>query len=366
MRYILIAILFSSISCLKDLKTNERALLQQKSCIESIEHKDYGRAKNHCELCLEFDRHMVECLNGLGLIYLIEKDEEKAKHFFSQAIRQNNDYSQARSNLGVIYFSKGNFHQALDFFNRALEIDPSNLDARYNAGLSHFRLAQNSLSPKHLKLAEEHIAKLLALEPQYTGALRDLGFIFIHQAELSRFAKDEKELLEKAQVSLEECLRIEPENDSCHEGIGTIYNKLGRFKEAFGAFYQCLAYGANNTACRFGIIQAYENSIKTEDGFLAFSKIIEETKDSKASLALCLLLFDKGLIREAVEHCTETIKQKPDLCLAHFRLGDHFAMVLDSQKAIKHCQDFLVCDHKGLFIKEQKQCSEIISAIKNG
>ncbi len=136
-------------ACFKKPQINENALLHQRACIESIELGDQVRARTHCELCLEFDSAMPECLNGMGLVSLMNNDEENARSFFSKALRQDNDFSQARNNLGVIYFTHGDFDAALLYFNRALEIDPANLDARYNSGLSKFfRLRTKDASPR--------------------------------------------------------------------------------------------------------------------------------------------------------------------------------------------------------------------------
>ena len=104
-------------ACFKTLRVNEHALLHQKACIESIELNDQIRAKTHCELCLEFDSAMSECLNGMGLVAWMSNDEENARAFFTKAIRQDNNFSQARNNLGVTYFSHGDFDTALKYFD---------------------------------------------------------------------------------------------------------------------------------------------------------------------------------------------------------------------------------------------------------
>jgi hypothetical protein len=77
-------------------------------------------------------------------------------------------------------------------------------------------------------------------------------------------------------------------------------------------------------------------------------------------------LFNKGLIKDAVEQCETAISINPNLCISHFRLADHFAFILDSSKAVKYCQSFLVCSLNDQNQKEQTKCQEILTAIKRG
>lgn len=361
-------------SCFKNNKINQNALIHQKACIEALEIKDSYRAKTHCELCLEYDRYMPECLNGLGLIYLLEKDEEKAKTYFKRAIRQNNNFSDARNNMGVVFFINGDFKKALEYFNKSLYINPSNLDARYNSGLSNFRLSQSYKAKediknalRHLSLAKDQLEKLVALEPNYSMAFRDLGLIYLHEAELSIYEEEQRELLKKAKQNFEICLKVDESLDGCHEGLGLIYLKRGQYKEAFASYFQCIAYSQKNIACKKAIVDAYEKSIMSEEGFMSFeNSIVDKPNNYLAHEAFCALLFERGLNNDAQRECEIALRLKPDLCMAHFRLADHFAAILDADLAIKHCHAFLLCDKKMAFLSEQKKCEEILVAAKRG
>lgn len=358
-------------ACFKKHPINENALLHQRACIEAIENKDHSRANIHCELCLEYEASMPECLNGIGLIALTNNDEEKARTFFTRALRQNNDFSQARNNLGVIYFSHGDFTTALTYFDRALEIDPSNTDARYNAGLSHFRLASrfrsrgnNSKSVEHLNRAKHQINKLLALEPTYTSGFRDLGLIELNLYDLSEFAAARHNFLAAAQQAFLQCLSLSTEDDGCYEGLAQVFLEQGRFDQSFANYFLCLTYAPENSACRAGIVAAYEKSALTDGGYQQLSRAVKnDTNNAMAHEAFCSALFERGLDEQALKECELAARLKPDLCSVQFRLAEYFTGVLNTERAVRHCQAFLSCSSR-VSSKETTRCQEILAVVK--
>lgn len=357
-------------SCSKKHPVNENALLHQRACIEALDAKDHERANIHCELCLEYEASMPECLNGIGLIALVNNDEAKAKQYFTKALRQNNDFSQARNNLGVIYFSHGDFNQALRYFDRALEIDPSNLDSRYNAGLAHFRLAQRvkanhevKRSLYHLTEAKRQINKLIALEPTYHSAFRDLGLIELNFYDLNEFEGPRRDLLGSAHEAFSQCLAIAHEDDGCHEGLAQVYLEQGLFDQSFAHFFLCLNYAPKNSACRNGIVAAYEKSAHNDAGYKALQqKAKTESHNALAHEAFCAALFERGLDKEGLRECELAARLKPDLCSVQFRLAEYYTANLNVEKSIRHCQAFLSCG-SSVSSKETKRCQEILTTI---
>lgn len=359
-------------SCFKKHPINENALLHQRLCIESIDINDYERALTHCELCLEFDKSMPECLNGIGLVALSNNDEEKAKTYFSNAIRHDNDFSQARNNLGVIFFNRGEFDMALRYFDRSLEIDPANTDARYNSGLAHFRLAQRQLannkkegSASHLLMAKDQMKKLLAIEPTYGNAFRDLGLIELNLYDAGEYETPRKEILANAKAAFTSCVEADKENDGCYEGLARVNFEEGAFDQSFTNYFACLNYSPNNSACRKGIVVAYEKSTKTSGTYQRFAKNTRANPDNGlAHEAFCTALFERGLDEEAVKECEVALRIKPDLCSVQFRLAEYFAKVLNPERAVSHCQAFFSCGSKGI-TTQVKKCQEIVATVKN-
>jgi tetratricopeptide (TPR) repeat protein len=359
-------------ACFKRHRPNQNALLESSACITSISDKDYERALIHCELCLEFDRSMPECLNGIGLVSMAYNDEKKALSYFSRALRQDNDFCDARNNIGVIYFSAGNYEQALKYFSRALEINPSHSDARYNRALSHLRLserlmARNSAEKamKEVYAAKEQMAKLLALEPGSFQGQRDMGLIEFYLSEKAVHESDRKEHAELSLKFYGNCLEIAADEASCYEGLGRVYAEEGHFDQAFSNYFICLSHMPENTACRQGIVFAYEKSVQFSKSYETFSKLLkEDSRSSQAHDALCGLLMEKGLHQEAERSCKRALELNPQLCSAHFRLAEHFATQLNSLKAKESCQSYLMCERSPRNNEKEKRCQEIITLLQ--
>jgi tetratricopeptide (TPR) repeat protein len=310
---------------------------------------------------------MPECLNGSGLVALAHNDEERARSFFTKALRQDNDFSQARNNLGVIYFSHGDFDTALKYFNRSLEIDPSNTDARYNCGLSNFRLAErmraqshNNKSIVYLLVAKDQIKKLLAIEPTYHHAFRDLGLIELNLYDLGNIEEEKQEYLAAAKHAFSQCIETTREEDGCYEGLAQVNFEEGRFDQSFANYFLCLTYASNNSACRNGIVIAYEKSAHAENGYKKFIEhIAQDPRNAYAHEAFCAALFERGLDREALKECEIAVRIKPDLCSVQFRLAEYFVSIFNTERAITHCQSFLLCARNGTN-RETKKCQEIL------
>lgn len=365
---IIISLLVSA-GCFKKTHLNENALLHQRACIESINLNDYLRAQTHCELCLEYDASMPECLNGMGLIHRMNKDEERALSFFSKAVRQDNEYSHARNNIGAIYFERGDFPMALRYFDRALEIDPSNTDARYNAGLSHFRLGQRALptnakeSIKHFHQAKDLIKKLLAIEPTYLLGFRDLGLINLNLYALNEYAQPRTELLDEAKRAFMQCIESKTDQDGCYEGLGQVFYEEGRYDQSFANYFLCLSFASNNAACREGIVMAYEKSAQTHGGYQNFKQAVgQDLANAYAHEAFCAALFERGLDGEAVKECEIAVRLKPGLCGAQFRLAEYYTATLHGERAVSHCQAFLRCDQTNP--QHVAKCQEVLATMK--
>ena len=50
---------------------------------------DLARAETRCRLCLEYDDHIPECLNGMGLINQYQKNYVEVCDWYKIAIRYN-------------------------------------------------------------------------------------------------------------------------------------------------------------------------------------------------------------------------------------------------------------------------------------
>ena len=121
-------------------------------------------------------------------------------------------------------------------------------------------LSATKKSISHFLVAKDQIRKLLAIEPSYYLAFRDLGLIDLNLYDLGQFEDSRRELLVSAKSAFSSCLTLNPQEDGCYEGQGQVYFEEGQFDKAFAHYFHCLSHMPTNAACRLGIVVAFEKN----------------------------------------------------------------------------------------------------------
>ena len=81
---------------------------------------------------LKIEPNNFIALNNLGNIYSVKNELNKAKNFFSKAIRIKQDYSNAIFNLALVNEEMGNKKVAIELYKKSIKYDPNNLSFHYN------------------------------------------------------------------------------------------------------------------------------------------------------------------------------------------------------------------------------------------
>src|SRR5437868_3276616 len=94
-----------------------------------------GEAKQAILEQLQQNPKSVEGYNLLGILYIGEKDYEKAQDALQNALKLDAHSVKTRNNLGNMYVAEGKFDLAEKEFHESLRIEPTNSDANYNLGV---------------------------------------------------------------------------------------------------------------------------------------------------------------------------------------------------------------------------------------
>ena len=355
---------------------NANMLIQMRACVENMEKGDFAKAETRCQLCLEYDEKVPECLNALGIIHYNWGDEEKARSFFKRAVRDNNDFAQARNNLGYIEFNNGNYEAAIPYFESAIEIDPRYLDGRYNLALSHLRLGQRAYADEldpdrkldavtaEYKKAEDQYRRIIELYPEDFRPYHDLGVIMSYRAEVSKIENRRREFISDSEQYFVRCLDLAPENKECHGNLAHLFLGTGRFDEALFHYVQCLAADKNDPICGTEIKAAYEGSqLKSEALSKYMTQLAENPGYGLGHYGFCIALFEKGLVDMAVTECENALKLDESLCLANYQLALHYKKVLDKDLTIQNCRGLIECA-QDKYEAEVAECKEIVQALE--
>jgi tetratricopeptide (TPR) repeat protein len=366
-----IAAVLLCVSCPKPTVTSPQALAQENACVQSLQISDYEGAKIRCELCLEYDESIPECVNGLGLVAFGQNDTPTAIKYFTQAIKMSETFAQARNNLGAIYFKQLDYSTALPLFQAAVEIDPGYQDARYNYALTYLRMAQkassagdNKTAQANYALAQDQYLKLIAVNPGYANGYRDLGLIMTYLASMETVQSAVQADLNKANEYFKQCLQINPNNETCHESYGHTLLYQNQYDMALYQFVQCLAENKNNSVCIQGLDASYQGSQIKNSALTTYVQMLKKNPDDpQGHYGYCSALFTANMNDMAVSECQEAIKLDPKQCSAYFLLGMYYKKVLNSTLALSNCRSYVLCDQNRSDDDQISQCQSVITTL---
>jgi tetratricopeptide (TPR) repeat protein len=187
-----------------------------------------------------------------GVKYFDEKNYEKAITVFTKAIELESDFSfLAYSNRGYAYFKNGDFDSAIADLNHAIKLKP-------DFEFAYTYRGEVYLAQKNYVQVIADFTKAININPKYARALYNRFIVYFEKGDYEKavsdhnraFARDsslageyyEKIDFEKAIISLEAKLKIEPENTAARHNF-EIVRDLVWFAKGFGPV------GVNGMCC---------------------------------------------------------------------------------------------------------------------
>jgi tetratricopeptide (TPR) repeat protein len=167
--------------------------------------------------------------------HLLERERvTEAQLHCEEAVRLKPDVPDYHYNLGVVLMLEGENQRAVECFREALRRKRDYLDAQHNLALARLRLGQ-------LDLAVLSFRRLLQAEPGSANALACLGSALWLQGER-----------QAATAAFEQALRRQPPDPEALNGLGLVRLHEGRNIEALELFGASLSGNP-------GLIKAYSN-----------------------------------------------------------------------------------------------------------
>jgi tetratricopeptide (TPR) repeat protein len=124
-------------------------------------------------LASQLDPGLFAAHNNLGVVYLKNKDAEKARLVFSNLMIEDPAHPVYLNNLGILQALKGDLESAAKSFGSALKSDKEFSAANYN-------LSQILLKNGSVKEALEHFRKIKACDPLYESSQRRVYYRDFH------------------------------------------------------------------------------------------------------------------------------------------------------------------------------------------
>ena len=198
----------------------------------------------------------AQARNNLGNIHMAMHNPEEAEAAFRQALAHEPDMAEALANMGVLMQGQTRYGEARKYFEAALARLPENAQlhdklatmlellgdfegamrhseqaALLDRGNPEYRVKQSRI----LQKMGEHEKAYQQLRPSVMAGGASAGAAVVFAYSASRLGKDEE-----AAASLERSLGsgslTDHERQRVHHALATVYDKTGRFDEAFPHF----------------------------------------------------------------------------------------------------------------------------------
>ncbi|TAK36249.1 MAG: tetratricopeptide repeat protein [Chloroflexota bacterium] len=215
---------------------------------------DYDKAIGQASEVLKVNDQNGDVLLVLGLAYRQKGNLVAAARYFEQIIKLNENNEMARVSrklalvnyqLGDIYLASGDSEGAVVALKRALESEPTDADV-------HRLLGQAYMAAGKLDEAVQVLRAALRFVPNYAEIYQSLKEIWERQGDQDRAAFATAMLsytsgdLASAERGLTQAVQAIPDMVEARQGLGMVYEKLGRREQALDSYRQALTLDGNS------------------------------------------------------------------------------------------------------------------------
>jgi len=279
-----------------------------------------GAAANY-ESLLQIAPRLAPAYNNLGSLYLRQREYKKAAAVLEKGLKIDPKMSSASALLGMALYEMADYTGAERSLESALRANPKDNNAElflandliklgeFQRAADHLRqLSQRQpesqevlylLGKVHMKLSEEALSKLTALDP---------NSVWVH--EISGEVMESMKNYDGALLEYKKAVEVAPQQAATHYHLGNAYWSLNMWDAATEQFRAELANDPSNCMAQWKIGNI----------------ILEQHGDSTQALAE---------VQKALDMCPDLMGARVDRARALIKLERHAEAVKDLEAAVK-------------------------------
>ncbi len=293
---------------------------------------------------------------GLGLIYELRAEFEKAEEYYLKAIEHFDTFQDVLPRLSRIYLDRKDSDLALKYINKHLELQPDS-DIAHLYKSEYFAQRNNKIETelylnKALSLTENNVevydrassflfnmgdfdrsipvlGKLIKLMPNCQAGLRDIATCYYNTGDFENASVYFGKYLEKNQDD------IKVIND-----LANCYYKLTDYPKAEMYYSQALEYNSNLNLIYRNLGLTRLQMGKTKEGLALLEKYVEiSSEDVAIELVIGITYSKSGLYQEAIPHLEKFLIPNPNDISGLFQISEcYFHLGYADSAAIGYMQ----------------------------
>ena len=282
---------------------------------------DFASAAERYESLLQIAPRLAPAYNNLGSLYLRQREYKKAAGVLEKGLKLDPKMSSASALLGIALYELADYPGAERSLESALRANPKDNNAElflandliklgeFQRAADHLRQLSGRqpenqevlylLGKVHMKLSEEALSKLTALDP---------NSVWVH--EISGEVMESMKNYDGALLEYKKAVEVAPQQAGTHYHLGNAYWSLNMWDAATGQFRAELANDPSNCMAQWKIGNI----------------ILEQHGDSAQALAE---------VQKALDVCPDLMAARVDRARALIKLDRHAEAVKDLEAAVK-------------------------------
>ncbi len=217
------------------------------------DREDYGEAIACFERAQELNPNSARTRQGMGEIYRLQGDLDRAEQLFQEAAVANPRFVKVHQSLGELYEEKGDKVMAAMAMETAAEISPNNPDRLTKLGELYLENGDTDKAEEVFKAAVKH-------DPNNPDRRTAIGEAFLKAGQEDRAAE-----------SFQDSLSLK-QDTNVYNRLGIALRKKGRFKEAILEYRKAIKVDPNDEVLYYNIGRAFMQDKNFNSARKAFQK----------------------------------------------------------------------------------------------
>jgi len=314
---------------------------------------------------------------------------DKAVEYLKKTMEYDAGSSYLLKELVILYLRQKDNEKALGVVENMLEQDPDNVEALIIYG----RIKQDL---KQFDDAKKAYEKILAIDPRQNNIYLLLGGLYVEEGNLARASQIYKQLVKyfpkwyvghyflgkahakqgkaaEAEKEFQKTLELKPEIDEPRFELINIYKKLGKGEQVLKLYKEILKKNPKNIRAAIGLGYYYHTTGGLSDSEHLLKDLgIRSLSDPKVIKSIIQFYFDKKKYDSAIIILEGMRKGAPDSSDIHYLKGVAFDRKGDEDRALKHFQQVRpkskfyqnAAVHISFLYQEQGKIKEAIDFLK--
>ncbi|HZO88583.1 MAG TPA: tetratricopeptide repeat protein [Chthonomonadaceae bacterium] len=306
--------------------------------------KKYRPALDELEKARTLQPKLTPALFYIAAVKQEMGDLRGALAAYEAALQQTPHDPLALFNRALLLQKLGKTQEAITAYLATLEAAPQSYGAHLNVGALYYDIG-------NYEAARRHYAAALKLKPGDTQALLGLAYAETQAAagQVETAARDAG--FKEAETHFKQALAGAPKNQAAQNGLGYLYERMGRFDDALALYRQMQAAAPDDIASYYRLTRVYTMQRKVDEVVTTWQRYRARKPDDPTSYEEAAHILEaQSRLEPAIAEWRQLLDRKPNpgvTANAMVSIGNDLALLKRPEEARTQYKAVLALDASG-------------------